>query len=856
MSSRIANLACATACLLVAAVECTGFDSLTVGPGESVMITAPGTNNALTVHGSLGFDLGGTWSGYNGRESYTYFVLSDDLKSQTTLSVAPDPGDVARLGITNCGFRAFYSNGMYGTLSVGANGGGNAHVSFGPNTEIYLLGVRLEAAAQTDGDVFDLLEHGGAHFWVSRIENLNTKPFRITYTSNSAYINAFGWNGGLFSLPNAGGDIILQGSTSAPVRLYCTMYHTDLFTGTPQGMLLTTGNGPLYLHAGGFNGTSYKDSYINVNSTNVVWGHAGDTICEQYMTLRTSVDNALPWGPQTGNLVLRSSASFSLKQTLDLFGKSQKVNGLVLENGSQIVCTNGTSTITFGDGDADGKLQGDVDDANVMLVKTGGGTLELAGGTLRQLTATGGVLYVSGITTIGTLSATNMTLAFKNNDASLLTVGDLRAEDGTTRVLLQDGIATNCVFTSMPALAGTRMVKDGAGYTTYFTPADAHGADLHVAAGVLRMGGAAVTDTWWRFIAKRAYNDGKSYTMANGDVFNVWLGLGTLGIFTPEGFYYTRWLNNSPTIGKNASELDTAECVSAKPYMSWNTAIATSPPYNNAKDPILGGATADAPTLFLAQHDQFGTSNAYDIVSTGSNCFIWNWAQGMLFTNAMLVANDPSTWETVTWRYASAAGKKATSYSLQRLANFGKGINNPNVTDWELQSSPDGVTWQTLDERSGEVYTDASDPGSTGLNAQFHYTYNNHVPYLFKAKNADWSFSTFGKVRVDAGATLELSDLPEANIAFNALEVDVAVGGGTLTRFAPAADGALYLTGVTGKLPGRLDVPLTVGKALRTDNLSSWKVYVNGVRSPASLVMAEEGRLVVATLYGTMMILR
>ena len=43
MSSRIANLACATACLLVAAVECTGFDSLTVGPGESVMITAPGT---------------------------------------------------------------------------------------------------------------------------------------------------------------------------------------------------------------------------------------------------------------------------------------------------------------------------------------------------------------------------------------------------------------------------------------------------------------------------------------------------------------------------------------------------------------------------------------------------------------------------------------------------------------------------------------------------------------------------------------------------------------------------------------------------------------------------------------------
>ena len=93
MPRRIVKFACVAACLLIASAECAGFEPLVVAPGESVMITTPGTNNSLTVHGSLGFDLGGTWAGYNGHESYTYLVLSDDLKSQTTLSVAPDPGE-------------------------------------------------------------------------------------------------------------------------------------------------------------------------------------------------------------------------------------------------------------------------------------------------------------------------------------------------------------------------------------------------------------------------------------------------------------------------------------------------------------------------------------------------------------------------------------------------------------------------------------------------------------------------------------------------------------------------------------------------------------------------------------------
>ena len=67
------------------------------------------------------------------------------------------------------------------------------------------------------------------------------------------------------------------------------------------------------------------------------------------------------------------------------------------------------------------------------------------------------------------------------------------------------------------------------------------------------------------------------------------------------------------------------------------------------------------------------------------------------------------------------------------------------------------------------------DAGATKLNAQFSFTYNNHIPYLFSALRDDWKFLDFGAVRVDAGATLDVEELDEANIAFNRLAVDSSI---------------------------------------------------------------------------------
>ena len=72
------------------------------------------------------------------------------------------------------------------------------------------------------------------------------------------------------------------------------------------------------------------------------------------------------------------------------------------------------------------------------------------------------------------------------------------------------------------------------------------------------------------------------------------------------------------------------------------------------------------------------------------------------------------------------------------------------------------------------------------------------------------------------GATLTLPTATE----IASLNVDVDAGGGTLTNFRPAANGAIYLTGNVGRLSNFV-VPVSVGMLLG-DNLSSWAVYVDG----------------------------
>lgn len=340
---------------------------------------------------------------------------------------------------------------------------------------------------------------------------------------------------------------------------------------------------------------------------------------------------------------------------------------------------------------------------------------------------------------------------------------------------------------------------------------------------------------------------------------DVTLMLGSIGMFSPDGLQCMGGATGAAD-GTAAADLAEGFVSSAKPVMRWSIEIYKELYPGAQNRPILGGGTAGAGVVtFVSVDGNARTANWYDLPATNqASTHISGWANGVLFTNAVIRPEAPDTWETVSWRVKKTWKDRApASYALRRCVNT-DGTDRPHATDWTLESSPNGVDWEVMDVRSNQTFTTTAE--GPRLNPQFNYTYNAHVPYLFSAKRADWKFTTYGSVQVDAGAVLDMDELRTENIAFNALKVDCARGAGTITKFVPAADGTLFLVNApvdaAGRLRAHVDTGLTLGTVVDAANLKMWKVYANGVRSSASRVSFRDGRLVVDTAHGTLVILK
>ncbi|HNX05629.1 MAG TPA: hypothetical protein PKI32_09005, partial [Opitutales bacterium] len=124
--------------------------------------------------------------------------------------------------------------------------------------------------------------------------------------------------------------------------------------------------------------------------------------------------------------------------------------------------------------------------------------------------------------------------------------------------------------------------------------------------------------------------------------------------------------------------------------------------------------------------------------------------------------------------------------------------------------------------------------------------YNWGYPYTFTAgpTTEAVSFTAPAAVRVDAGATLDVSGVADANLAIRGLEAVWGATNGIITKFKPAADGALYLTDVPNNVERTpVTVPYTFGKVLDGNNLRSWTVYINGVPNRNLSVSIVDGGL-------------
>ena len=861
-------------CALAGASAFGAIETLTVSQGETAVRDTTYrwyTNTALTVSGTLDFSVVGPYVLCAVAADGTYDA---DGKKKPTMQLAPHSGDEGVLNITNGTALGTQVGVTFGShLTVGAQGGGaQARINIGVDGTTKASSYRLDtlllhAGAQTAADEFRLVTIGyKAALELLKLQNDTAKPLVVAFTndvadapaSDPALLRQFYTSSPFAPSKQAGGDIVLRGEPRSPIRL-------DSWGTTPWNFFGNTASKANLVTEGACDFiVQCPERGVTLNLTNVVWRHAGDTVLKPKSdgaSFCVQHPHVLPWGAQTGVVKVRTDTKKGTAVTLNLNGHDQKVNGLVVEAPSRIanVADNGApaqpATLTFGAGNTDGVLVGAVEDGTISCVKEGAGALTLSNATVRALTVTNGVLKVfpGTVNRIGTLVLTNAALEVALD--AQLEVETFVHDDALVDAVAIRAKATNEMTVATRALYPfTKIEKTGAAFHTMTLPPRANGAALHVKEGVLRLGGSACTNAWWRFIAKKASIEKRTDTW-NGKTLVSTLFLGSLGLFTPSGL---------PSLGvtgaHGADDPPDAAALAPGWVASRNRWTVWSPDRGKAyfgmdHDPVLTGGGAYSPLAFLQCYGDDGT-NHYD--GTREEDRVTYWYGTVMFTNRVLKADDAATWETVYWRARDAARQPVTCYALRRGVNM-TAKDYPCPSDWELQTSPDGVVWTTLDARAGERAWEEGDAGSTKLNAQYSFTYNNHIPYLFRALRADWKFLDFGAVRVDAGATLDVEELDEANIAFNRLAVDCA-GAGTITTFRPAANGSLDVTTVAGTgpkgLPRRLTLPLTFGRLVAAENLASWTVYVDGERSFASAVGVDGGRLAVTTANGTVLILR
>lgn len=229
---------------------------------------------------------------------------------------------------------------------------------------------------------------------------------------------------------------------------------------------------------------------------------------------------------------------------------------------------------------------------------------------------------------------------------------------------------------------------------------------------------------------------------------------------------------------------------------------------------------------YAANYAQGGSSSV-------ANLFDENTSTKMCLTSlSMTDASDSSKWRVVHFRLSADAMAPAVAYRMT-TANDNTPARNPVI--WTLEGSSDGgATWELLDSRSLDEF----------VNPTTTYTdYNGGVP--FALRNAimfdDIASVDVASMAISSGASAWTRGTA---IASHALEVDCALGGGTLESLEPAEGGALYLLNVPANASFHpYDIPLAVGSVVNPGNLDTWKVYVNGVQKRSMKVGASANGL-------------
>ena len=712
----------------------------------------------------------------------------------------------------------------YLTVNVGENGGAGKFVvqtrgaTFGSNISelgLWLENLSVSANATSGGDCIDVLQID-ADGWVDvcHFFNENDKPMRILFNGGflrNNYVNA---NNKPQFQPAAGKTIVCEGINGNIIDIKKAYYSSTLNGG--MGTLRFQGDCHVRFDDSGSvlpgpSGANRLPFLLDGKNGPIEWKQTGNLVIYKNGFLQCGGDDLLPYTTDTGVIWLQNNA------ILDLDGHSEKVRSLISFSSTACV-TNAvannkarsvTSTLVFGAGDTDGVFAAKCCD-HVNVEKIGTGTL-----------------VVSNVTMEGVLTINSGTVKFvgKNTFAQPVVI------KGGVIIPAEVEKSTDAIKTiraaNLPAISGSSAITyaktDATDMLAYAGP-QLTGMDLTVAAGSLRFTGASA-DRWWRLVMLQTANVETNFC-------------------------------------KSATGME----ISAFSLFPSNIVTAT---YKGSKNHLnYGLVTNSSGTAWTSYADMsagtcmsgLGETYRWDPTPSGRHWF---------GADALCTSSDADVYAS------SGVSETSPRHIIYRLADAKPAVSSYSICmtqwsrgsapkKWRVESSADGVNWTVRDAHEAQWKdTSGMTPAEARIASEipnFAFAtsglYNNCVPYRF-TQGASAAETLLGaKVRVAAGATLDTDYLPDANLSFAALTVDCAAGGGTITKFVPTADGALYLENIAMQdvCKGYV-IPVKLKTVVDEATLLKWPVYVGGERLEGFRLVRRNG-LLLLTCDGTMIIFR
>ena len=720
----------------------------------------------------------------------------------TLLDIGPDDGDNVTMTVTGGG--QFVGSGVSqksaNAIAIGRNGGKGKIVvqdvanpsdakrnKSGYYNNNYTFGamqwnLMLAAGASTASDTMDIVQiDTNAFFSIRCVSNLNASvKARILFNGGTYYMHNRMASPLFFPIP--GSEIILEGINGNDVNIMRMDGGTYGLTGygsgsAPTGYLRFRGSGNVILNGTGAGTSPSLRSGLTLTER-CAFEQSGDLIAKGHMLLKLGNINTLPYGAETGNVVLQDAEA-----TLDLSGRTAHVNGLLgcgsVSNGST------TATATLNISNATDKLCSEMiskdltwlDSAmGITCVKTGAGML-LADSmpSVPVFTIEEGGVQTTAAATPETMKGE--TVEFKEGTSLSVAAGMYTAKNTILPKTVPVSIAAGGIYRAQdgdstlysPTVdAGGIVEKTGDGTLRIYDADAAFAGTIRAHGGTVKPVGLGDTNDFWRLTIMQSSRSSKE----NNQFLNQLAGI---DLYDATGaLAYTKNKMKQTDFGKAAQNLGYGEI--------------TVP----AGTEVYGGAGNDNDLKYLFDNARWSHITCSNVVAK---------------------LGDESSWFPITFRLSEG-------HSAVMAFKLVNGWGGPETTPqaWRLESSPDGINWQVRSERLGGADISYD---SDGLIV--------NDPYAGFADNVSVGLASTAVLRADTGATIDLGSVAEGAAPCGGIEFDCAQGGGTITRFEPAANGVLTISNwPAGSKIGGYELPLTFGSVVGASNLSTWRLVING----------------------------